>query len=184
MSPLHFNQFPIIFLLGEKSYNKKLKEDRNRGYDPRPEAFQLKSNEEIQEEIHEFLIACHDKKNPDKKTGKQIHSNFYCLYATMKLDEDEIEEPELTPAEQKIRENWLLIESKFKDYVLDAEDLEDEARTELLGVIKKLFMDNLSDMISIFENDPLNTHDSIHITGSEGQSKSKKWKENRQESMN
>ena len=70
-SLLTFNQFSIIFFpLGEKSYNKKLKEDRNRGYDPRPEAFQLKSNEEIQEEIHDFLIACHDKKNPDKKTGK------------------------------------------------------------------------------------------------------------------
>ena len=102
----------------------------------------------------------------------------------MKLDEDEIEEPELTPAEQKIRENWLLIESKFKDYVLDAEDLEDEARSELLDVIKKLFMENLSDMINVYENDPLNTEDGIHITGSEGQSKSKKWKENRQESMN
>ena len=102
----------------------------------------------------------------------------------MKLDEDEIEEPELTPAEQKIRDNWLLIESKFKDYVLDAEDLEDEARSELLDVIKKLFMDNLSDMISVYENDPLNTDDSIHITGSEGQSKSKKWKKNRQEPMN
>ena len=137
--PSPFNQFPIIFSLGEKSYNRKLKEDRNRGYDPRPEAFQLKSNEEIQEEIHEFLIACHDKKNPDKKTGKHIHSNFYCLYATMKLDEDEIEpeEPKLTPAEEKIRENWLLIESKFKDYVLDAEDLENEARSEQLGVLKK-----------------------------------------------
>ena len=178
--------FQLYYSLGEKSYNRKLKEDRNRGYDPRPEAFQLKSNEEIQEEIHEFLIACHDKKNPDKKTGKHIHSNFYCLYATMKLDEDEIEpeEPELTPAEEKIRENWLLIESKFKDYVLDAEDLEDEARSEQLGVIKKLFMDNLADMISVFENDPLNTEDSIHITGSEGQSKSKKWKKNRQEPMN
>ena len=161
-----------------------MKEDRNRGYDPRPEAFQLKSNEEIQEEIHDFLIACHDKKNPDKKTGKQIHSNFYCLYATMKLDEDEIEEPELTPAEQKIRENWLLIESKFKDYVLDAEDLEDEARSELLDVIKKLFMENLSDMINVYEDDPLNTEDGIHITSSEGQSKSKKWKENMQEPMN
>lgn len=32
----------------------------------------------------------------------------------MKLDEDEIEEPELTPAEQEIRENWLLIESQVQ----------------------------------------------------------------------
>jgi hypothetical protein len=105
----------------------------------------------------------------------------------MKLDEEdeiESEEPKLTPAEEKIRENWLLIESKFKDYVLDAEDLEDEARLEQLGVIKKLFMENLSDMINVYENDPLNTEDSIHITGSEGQSKSKKWKKNRQEPMN
>ena len=54
------------------------------------------------------------RKIQTKKTGKQIHSNFYCLYATMKLDEDEIEEPELTPAEQEIRENWLLIESQVQ----------------------------------------------------------------------
>ena len=76
------------------------------------------------------------------------------------------------------------MKAKFKDYVLDAEDLEDEARSELLDVIKKLFMENLSDMINVYEDDPLNTEDGIHITSSEGQSKSKKWKENMQEPMN
>ena len=168
-----------ILISGEKSYNKKLKEDRYKGYDPRPESLRP-TNEKVQEEIHEFLIRCHDKKNTDKKTEKRIHSNFYCLYATMDLDgPEEIEEAVLSPIEQKIKENWDVIESKFKDYLLDPFDLEEEARAELFEEIKILFIENLKESQNRFSNDPLNTDMGVHVTGSEPQSASKSWKKER-----
>ena len=171
----------FLTFLGEKSYNKKLKEDRYKGYDPRPEALRP-TVEKIQEDIQDFLIRCHDKIKEEKKTGKRIHSNFYCLYATMKLDgeEDELELPVvLSPIEQKMKENWDLIESKYKDFILDPLDQGDEKQAELLEEIKVLFMDNLYESLNRFNNDPLSTDMGAHVTGSEPQSASKSWKKER-----
>ena len=170
----------ILLISGEKSYNKKLKEDRYKGYDPRPESLRL-TDEKVQEEIHEFLIRCHDKKMTEKKTEKRIHSNFYCLYATMDLDgpEEIEEEAVLSPTEQNIKQNWELIEAKFKDYLLDPLDLEEESRAQLMEEIKILFMDNLKESQNRFSNDPLTTDTCVHVTGSETQSVSKSWKKER-----
>jgi hypothetical protein len=171
----------FLTFLGEKSYNRKLKEDRHKGYDPRPEALRP-TVEKIQEDIQDFLIKCHDKLITEKKTGKRIHSNFYCLYATMKLDgeEDELELPVvLSPIEQKMKENWDLIESKYKDFILDPLDQGDVKQAELLEEIKVLFMENLCESLNRFSNDPLSTDMGAHVTGSEPQSASKSWKKER-----
>ena len=171
-----------FFILGEKSYNRKLKEDRDKGYDPRPESFQLASGEEVQEKIFDFLVKCHDKEKKEKKTEKRIHSNFYCLYANMKLDGDddiEVEVPVLTPIEQKMKENWDLIESKYKDFIMDPLEQGDVKQAELLEEIKVLFMDNLYESLNRFSNDPLSTDMGAHVTGSEPQAASKSWKKER-----
>ena len=123
----------------------------------------------------------HEKqKQIDMKSGKPIHSNFKCLYSTMKLDGDEelqIEEPVLTPIEKLLKENLELLESKHRDYLLT--DLGEEIRAELLDEIKVLFMDYLKQGLKRFETDSLNTPTSVHVTGSETQSTSKKWKRER-----
>ena len=137
--------------------------------------------EKIQEDIQDFLIKCHDKLITEKKTGKRIHSNFYCLYATMNLDgEEESELPlVLSPIEQKMKENWDLIESKYKDFILDALDQGDVKQAELLEEIKVLFMANLQESLNRFSTDPLSTDMGAHVTGSEPQSASKSWKKER-----
>ena len=122
----------------------------------------------------------HEKqKKTDMKSGKLIHSNFKCLYSTMKLDGDEelqIEEPVLTPIEKLLKDDLELLESKHKDYYLsDGEELRDN----ILDEIKVLFMEYLKHSLQRFEMDPLNTSTSVHITGSESQSTSTKWKKER-----
>ena len=72
---------------GKKSYERHLKEDRTKGYDPRPES--MRGDDDIKEDIKNFLLRAHANKKTDKKTGKIIHSNFYCLYANMEIDEGE-----------------------------------------------------------------------------------------------
>ena len=167
----------IFQFTGEKSYNRKLKEDRFKGYNPVPEHLQGTTKDKI----NTFLVKMHDKqKKTDMKSGKLIHSNFKCLYSTMKLDGDEelqIEEPVLTPIEKLLKENLELLESKHRDYLLT--DFGEEIRAEMLDEIKVLFMDYLKQGLKRFEMDPLNTPTSVHVTGSETQSTSKKWKRER-----
>ena len=123
----------------------------------------------------------HEKqKKIDMKSGKPIHSNFKCLYSTMKLDSEEdlqMEEPVLTPIEKLLKDNLELLESKHKDYYLT--DLGEEFRVEMLDEIKTLFMEYLKQVLKRYEMDPLNTDTSVHITGSESQSTSTKWKKER-----
>ena len=71
----------------------------------------------------------------------------------------------------------LLLESKHRDYLLT--DFGEETRAEMLDEIKVLFMDYLKQGLKRFEMDPLNTLTSVHVTGSETQSTSKKWKRER-----
>ena len=167
----------IFQFTGEKSYNRKLKEDRYKGYNPVPEHLQGTTKEEI----NTFLVKMHEKqKKTDMKSGKLIHSNFKCLYSTMKLDGDEellMEEPVLTPIEKLLKDNLELLESKHKDYYLS--DFGEEMRVKMLDEIKVFFMDYLKQGLQRFEMDPLNTPTSVHVTGSESQSTSKKWKKER-----
>ena len=99
----------------------------------------------------------------------------------MNLDgEEESELPlVLSPVEQKMKENWDLIESKYKDFILDALDQGDVKQAELLEEIKVLFMANLHESLNRFSTDPLSTDMGVHVTGSELQSASKNWKKER-----
>ena len=100
----------------------------------------------------------------------------------MKLDgeEDELEMPVvLSPIEQKIKENWDLIESKYKDFVMDPLEQGDLKQAELLEEIKMLFIANLYESLNRFSNDPLSTDMGAHVTGSEPQAASKSWKKER-----
>ena len=98
----------------------------------------------------------------------------------MNLDGEEDSELELpvvlSPIEQKMKENWDLIESKYKDFILDPLDQGDVKQAELLEEIKVLFMENLNESKNRFSNDPLSTDMGAHVTGSEPQSASKSWK--------
>ena len=158
-----------------------MQEDRNKGYDPRPES--MREDKDIKEEIKTFLVKAHGNQKIDKKTGKKIHSNFYCLYANMQIDQEENEEtaedPVVDPVQAIINSNWLNIETKYKDYLLDPFDLDEEDLAKEMDEIKSLFMENLKQSLECFANDPLNTEKAIHVSGSESQSGSKTWKKAR-----
>ena len=125
---------------------------------------------EINEDIDKLLIRCRDKKM--YKNGKKIDSNFKSLYAPFESQEDVIVEK--TPVELLIESNWEKIKTKYEDYITS-----DVMQSEDLDVIKSLFMENMMDRLKRFENDPLNTTDAIHVTGSESQSLSDFWKQER-----
>ena len=126
---------------------------------------------EINKDIDKLLIRCRDKKMTDKK-GKKIHSNFKSLYAPFESQEDAIVEK--TPVDLLIESNWEKIKTKYEDYITS-----DVMESEDLDVIKVLFMENMMDRLKRFENDPLNTTDAIHVTGSESQSLCDFWKQER-----
>ena len=82
MKNLHVLSFS---LLGEKDYGRVLKEDRYKGFDPRPESFR---KETTSAEIDTFLLRCKDKDMIDKKSEKPIHSNWRCLYSKIDMQQD------------------------------------------------------------------------------------------------
>ena len=68
---------------------------------------------------------------------------------------------------------------KYEDYSFNPQGLDDELQMEELESLKKMFMDNLSESIKRFENDPMNTETAVHVTGSTGQGLSDNWEKPR-----
>ena len=143
----------------------------------------MRGDDNIKEDIKNFLLRAQANKKTDKKTGKTIHSNFYCLYANMQIDEGEenetAEDPLESPIEKLIKSKWDTIETKYKDYLLDPLDLNDEDLAKELEQIKVLFLEILSLSLQLYANDPLNLPKAVHVTGSKSQSGSKVWKKAR-----
>ena len=65
--------------------------------------------------------------------------------------------------------NWESVPIKYEDYELDDE------RKSVLKIQRKSFMDNLFDITDIYNSDSLSNDSSVHVTGSELQSKCDIW---------
>ena len=142
----------------------------------------MQGDDDIKDDIKNFLLRAHANKKTHKKSGKTIHSNFYCLYANMQIDEEEnepAEDPIEDPIENLIKSKWDTIETRYKDYLLDPLDMNDEDLAKEMEEIKKLFVEILNLSLQLYANDPLNTNKSVHVTGSKSQSGSEKWKKAR-----
>lgn len=94
----------MLNILGEKDYGKKLKEDRHKGFDPRPEHLRKVTTKN---EIDTFLLRCKEKNLVDK-SGNKVHSNWKCLYDRGKYIYSKME---TIPGQ--LFENWELFPGKF-----------------------------------------------------------------------
>ena len=112
------------------------------------------------------------------KEGKEVHSNWKCLYGSLGHETD-IEELIQDPILEQVNKNWEQIRNEYMDYVLNTHGLDVQSRSQALDEIKVLFLANLEESLENFENDTLNTTSAYHVTNSKSQFQSPIWKKER-----